>query len=77
MKDVAGQNKCEVIFLTNHKFQMDKAPVEAQQMMGMSNQVKNASGVMRYELGLKSKGIGHFKETYSKYFELETIRYIF
>jgi len=77
VKDVAGENKCEVIFLTNHKFQMAKAPVEAQEMMGMSNQVKNASGVMRYELGLKSKGIGHFKDTYAKYFELETIRYIF
>ena len=77
VKDVAGENKCEVIFLTNHKFQMQKAPAEAQEMMAMSNQVKNTSGVMRYELGLKSKGINHFKEIYAKYFELETIRYIF
>ena len=77
VKDVAGENKCEVIFLTNHKFQMQKAPAEAQEMMAMSNQVKNTSGVMRYELGLKSKGISHFKETYAKYFELDTIRYIF
>ena len=77
VKQVAGENKCEVIFLTNHKFQMQKAPAEAQEMMAMSNQVKNTSGVMRYELGLKSKGIRLFKETYAKYFELETIRYIF
>lgn len=77
VKDAVGENKCEVIFLTNHKFQMDKAPAEAQEMMGMSNQVKNASGVMRYELGLKAKGIRLFKETYAKYFELDTIRYIF
>ena len=77
VNDKVGQNKCEVIFLTNHKFQMDKAPAEAQEMMAMSNQVKNKSGVMRYELGLKAKGIRLFKETYSKYFELETIRYIF
>ena len=77
VRDAVGENKCEVIFLTNHKFQMDKAPAEAQEMMGMSNQVKNASGVMRYELGLKAKGIRLFKETYAKYFELDTIRYIF
>lgn len=77
VKQIAGENKCEVIFLTNHKFQMQKAPAEAQEMMAMSNQVKNTSGVMRYELGLKSKGIRLFKETYAKYFELETIRYIF
>ena len=77
VRDAVGENKCEVIFLTNHKFQMDKAPAEAQEMMGMSNQVKNSSGVMRYELGLKAKGIRLFKETYAKYFELDTIRYIF
>ena len=77
VKDVAGENKCEVIFLTNHKYQMLKASEEARDIMSMSNQVKNQQGVMRYELGLKSRGITHFKQQYSKYFNLETIRYIF
>lgn len=77
VNEVVGQTDCEVIFLTNHKFQMQKASPEAQELMKMSNQVKNKNGVMRYELGLKSKGIRIFKETYAKYFKLETIRYIF
>ena len=74
VKDVAGENKCEVIFLTNHKYQMLKASEEARDIQSMSNQVKNHQGVMRYELGLKSRGLTHFKTQYSKYINLYKIR---
>ncbi|MGK0464752.1 spore photoproduct lyase family protein [Clostridium sp.] len=77
VNDIAGENKCEVIFLTNHPFQMDKATGEAKEMMSYSNEVKNTSGVMRYPLKLKRKAIGIFKEEYSRLFNPKTIRYIF
>jgi len=77
VKEVSGTRHCEVIFLTNHKFQMEKASSEAQELMARSNQVKNERGIMRYEIGLKTKGINKFKELYSQYFDLDNIRYIF
>jgi len=77
VKKEAGINKCEVIFLTNHPMQMERVDGLASEMMGKSNQVKNASGVMRYPLDYKSKAINIFKEEYAKFFNLDTIRYIF
>ena len=77
VKREAGINKCEVIFLTNHPMQMERVDGLASEMMGKSNQVKNASGVMRYPLDYKSKAINIFKEEYAKFFNLDTIRYIF
>ena len=77
VKNVAGVNKCEVIFLTNHPMQMERVNGLASEMMGKSNQVKNAGGVMRYPLDYKRKAINIFKEEYAKFFNLETIRYIF
>ena len=77
VKDMAGENKCEVIALTNHPNQMAKATPEAQELMRRSYEVKNKSGVMRYPLEHKTRLLGYFKETYSKYFDLNTIRYIF
>ena len=77
VKDIAGENKCEVIALTNHKNQMAKATPEAQEFMRRSSEVKNQSGVMRYPIRHKSRLLKEFKEIYSKYFSLETIRYIF
>ena len=77
VKDVAGENKCEVIALTNHKLQMAKSSIEAQEIMRYSSEVKNKSGVMRYPIIHKTRLLNEFKEIYSKYFSLDTIRYIF
>jgi len=77
VKDIAGENKCEVIALTNHKFQMIRSSDEAQELMKYSSEVKNKSGVLRYPLSHKSRLLNEFKTIYSKYFDLKTIRYIF
>ena len=77
VKDVAGENKCEVIALTNHPLQMSKSSIEAKEIMRYSSEVKNKSGVMRYPLIHKTRLINEFKDIYSRYFNLETIRYIF
>ena len=77
VKAQAGINKCEVIALTNHKNQMAKASPEAQELMRRSYEVKNQSGVMRYPLEHKGRLLNEFKEIYSKYFPVDTIRYIF
>ena len=73
----AGENKCEVIALTNHVNQMIKASDEAREIMKYSREIKNASGVMRYPLAHKKRLLGDFKKIYSKYFSIDTIRYIF
>ncbi len=77
VKRVAGVNKCEVIVLTNHRNQMAKASPEAQEMMKYSCEIKNSSGVMRYPIRDKTRLLSRWKQLYNKYFELETIRYIF
>ena len=77
VKQDAGINKCEVIALTNHKNQMAKASPEAQELMRRSYEVKNLSGVMRYPLQHKGRLLNEFKKIYSKYFPVDTIRYIF
>lgn len=77
VKEIAGENKCEVIALTNHKLQMKRAPQEAQELMKWSSEVKNNSGVMRYPLTYKTRWLQEFKELYSKYFDPKNIRYIF
>ena len=77
VKRVAGVNKCEVIVLTNHRNQMAKASLEAQEMMKYSCEIKNNSGVMRYPIRDKTRLLQKWKQLYNKYFELETIRYIF
>ena len=73
----AGENKCEVIALTNHVNQMIKASDEARELMKYSREIKNASGVMRYPLAHKKRLLKDFKKIYSKYFNINTIRYIF
>ena len=77
VKEIAGENKCEVIALTNHFNQMRKTTPEAREIMKYSSEVKNESGVMRYPLKHKTRLLEEFKEIYSKFFDLETIRYIF
>lgn len=77
VKDIAGENKCEVIFLTNHPNQMERVDGLASEMMCKSSQVKNKMGVMRYPLEYKSRAIQIFKDEYSEFFDLKTIRYIF
>ena len=77
VKESAGINKCEVIALTNHRNQMAKASPEAQELMRRSYEVKNQSGVMRYPLMHKTRLLREFKQLYSTYFPIETIRYIF
>lgn len=75
--EVAGENKCEVIALTNHYNQMRKTTPEAREIMKYSSEIKNESGVMRYPLKHKTRLLEEFKEIYSQFFDLETIRYIF
>ena len=77
VKDVAGVNKCEVIALTNHANQMARSSDQARELMSLSYEVKNSSGVMRYPLKHKTRLLEEFKELYSQYFDLNTIRYIF
>tara|TARA_R100000654_G_scaffold328_2_gene1214 strand:+ start:12981 stop:13823 length:843 start_codon:yes stop_codon:yes gene_type:complete len=77
VKDIAGVNKCEVIALTNHANQMKRSSHEARELMSLSYEVKNKSGVMRYPLKHKTRLLEEFKDLYSEYFDLETIRYIF
>lgn len=77
VKSIAGENKCEVIALTNHKNQMQRSSPEAQELMKYSSEVKNKQGIKRYPLVFKSKLLNDFKTIYSKYFSLDTIRYIF
>jgi spore photoproduct lyase len=77
VQTLAGVNKCEVIALTNHPLQMQKASPEARELMKFSNEIKNQSGVMRYPIKNKTKYIDKFKKIYSQYFPLNTIRYIF
>ena len=77
VKNAAGENKCEVIALTNHVKQMIKTTPEARELMRRSYEIKNQSGVMRYPLEHKGRLLSEFKEIYSKYFSIKTIRYIF
>lgn len=77
VRDAAGVNKCEVIALTNHASQMARSSEAARELMSLSSEVKNSSGVMRYPLKHKTRLLEEFKELYSQYFDLDTIRYIF
>jgi DNA repair photolyase len=76
-KTLQNELKCEVIALTNHKLQMQRSSPEARELMRRSYEVKNESGVMRYPLEHKGRLLDEFKEIYSKYFPVDTIRYIF
>jgi spore photoproduct lyase len=77
IKNIAGENKCEVIALTNHALQMQKADFLAQKLMRFSSEIKNNSGIMRYPLSYKTKWLTTFKYLYTQYFDIDTIRYIF
>lgn len=77
VKKEAGENKCEVIALTNHINQMKRSSPEAQEFMRYSSEIKNKSGVMRYPITHKARLLAEFKDIYLNYFSLESIRYIF
>jgi DNA repair photolyase len=77
VSELAGSNKCEVIALTNHKNQMSRSSESAQELMKYSSEIKNDGLVMRYPLSHKTRLLDKFKEIYSQYFDLDTIRYIF
>jgi spore photoproduct lyase len=77
VKEVVGEHKCEVIALTNHARQMEKATEESKEIMKYSSEIKNSSGIMRYPLIHKTKFIEEFKKIYSEFFNLANIRYIF
>ena len=77
VKRVAGVNNCEIIALTNHKFQMLKCNDAAKELMKYSSEVKNKSGVMRYPIKWKSQWITKLINEYKVFFPEETIRYIF
>lgn len=78
VNNIAGENKCEVIFLTNHPMQMERVKgKDAEDLMKLSNQTKNNAGVMRYPLSIKGEAIKLFKREYVKFFDINTIRYIF
>ena len=77
VKETVGEIKCEVIALTNHKLQMEKADKEAKELMKYSSEVKNSQGIMRYPLKHKTKLLDQFRTIYAAHFNLDTIRYIF
>ena len=77
VKEKAGENKCEVIALTNHVHQMNRSSEEARELMKYSDEIKNGNGIMRYPIHQKTRALANFKMIYSKYFNLQTIRYIF
>ena len=77
VKEKAGENKCEVIALTNHVHQMNRSSEEARELMKYSDEIKNGNGIMRYPIRQKTRALANFKMIYSKYFKLQTIRYIF
>ena len=77
VKNKAGENKCEVIALTNHVHQMNRSSEEARELMKYSDEIKNGNGIMRYPIRQKTRALANFKMIYSKYFNLQTIRYIF
>ena len=77
VREVAGENKCEVIALTNHSRQMARSSELAQELMKYSSEIKNSELIMRYPLTYKSKLIDKFKTIYTQYFQENTIRYIF
>ena len=67
---IAGENKCEVIALTNHVNQMAKASLEAQELMRRASEKKNEKGIMRYPIKHKTRLLEEFKTLYSYYFNL-------
>jgi spore photoproduct lyase len=77
VREVAGENKCEVIALTNHARQMARSSESAQELMKYSSEIKNSELIMRYPLSYKFKLIDKFKSIYTQYFQENTIRYIF
>ncbi len=77
VKKYAGENKCEVIALTNHVNQMIRSSEEVRELMKYSDEPKNLNGTLRYPVKRKKKALENFKKIYSKYFNLDTIRYIF
>ena len=77
VKEVAGENNCEVIALTNHSLQMDRSNPEAKELMKYSDEVKNKSGVMRYPIKAKNVLLNQFKGIYTEFFDISSIRYIF
>ena len=62
---IAGENKCEVIALTNHANQMAKASPEAQELMRRAYEKKNEKGIMRYPIKHKTRLLEEFKQLYS------------
>ena len=77
VKKYAGENKCEVIALTNHVYQMNRSSEEARELMKYSDELKNLNGTLRYPVRKKKRALDNFKKLYSKYFNINTIRYIF
>ena len=77
VKEEAGESFCEVIALTNHENQMKNASPEVKHILRYSNEIKNDSKVMRYPLKYKKIFLSDFVDIYSKYFDVNTIRYIF
>ena len=54
-----------------------QASEEARELMKYSDEPKNLSGTLRYPIKKKTRALENFKEIYSRYFDLSTIRYIF
>ena len=56
---------------------MIRSSEEVRELMKYSDEPKNLNGTLRYPIKKKTKALENFKEIYSKYFNLDTIRYIF
>jgi spore photoproduct lyase len=77
VKEMAGENSCEIIALTNHHNQMIKASAAAQELMKYSSEIKTSAGVMRYPLNKKKIWISELLKIYAEHFDLTSIRYVF
>ena len=69
--------KCEVIFMTNHEKQMAKATDKVKGLMKYAYELKDNRGVMRYPIENKREYVRWFKQAYSDFWPVNTIRYIF
>ncbi len=56
---------------------MNRASEEARELMKYSDEPKNLSGTLRYPVRKKRRALDNFTKLYSKYFNINTIRYIF
>lgn len=82
VKESGVSFKSECIFLTHNELQHNRNSEDVQELLWKPSLQENknsfyADGNIRYKVAFKAALIAQFKQLYSKYFPLSTIRYIF